>query len=183
MGGSHMLLAGDAGQSMFEEVSVVVGGGNYGWNVKEGPACFSTEHPAEPLDDCPDVDPDGGPLRDPVIAYLNAAQPGGLGVVVIGGYVYRGDDVPQLDGRYIFGDFSRSFFPPDGSVFMAKPDASDRWHIQQLSFPERGGRLGEYVIGFGQDTDGEVYVLTSETPGPSGSTGKVYRITRPGNRR
>jgi glucose/arabinose dehydrogenase len=182
-GGSHDLLAGDAGQHLWEEVSVVVRGGNYGWNVKEGPACFSTDDPMVPLEDCPDVDPDGRPLRDPEIAYLNAAQPGGLGVVVIGGYVYRGDAVPQLRGRYIFGDFSTGFFPPDGLVFMAKPARGNSpWHIQELSFPERGGRLGEYVLGFGQDAAGEVYVLTSETAGPTGSSGKVYRLVPPGAR-
>lgn len=181
-GGSHMLLAGDAGQHLYEEVSVIERGGNYGWNVKEGLVCFSTDHPEEPLDDCPDIDPDGRPLIDPVIAYPNAAQPGGLGVVVIGGHVYRGDDVPQLRGRYIFGDFSRSFFPPDGVVFMAKPRASGLWHIQELSFPARGGSLGEYLLGFGQDADGEVYVLTSETTGPVGTSGRVYRLARPGLR-
>lgn len=181
-GGSHALLAGDAGQHLWEEVSLVERGGNYGWNVKEGPDCFSTATPNVPLDDCPDTDPDGRPLVDPVIAYVNAAQPGGLGVVVIGGYVYRGDDVPQLSGRYVFGDFSRGFFPPDGSVFMAKPRSSGMWHIQEVKFPARGGRLGEFVLGFGQDGSGEVYILTSDTAGPTGTTGRVYRLARPGAR-
>ncbi|MBW3552738.1 MAG: PQQ-dependent sugar dehydrogenase [Gemmatimonadetes bacterium] len=181
-GGSHALLAGDAGQHLYEEVDVVEGGGNYGWNVKEGPVCFSTEHPREPLDECPDSDPDGRPLIDPVIAYANAAQPDGLGLVVIGGYVYRGDDVPQLSGRYVFGDFSSAFFPPDGLVFIAQPRPSGPWHIQEVSFPQRDGRLGEYLLGFGQDAEGEVYVLTTETAGPRGTSGKVYRLTQPGTR-
>lgn len=180
-GGSHVLLAGDAGQHLWEEVSVIERGGNYGWNVKEGPACFSTEHPREPLEDCPDMDPDGRPLRDPVIAYPNAAQPDGLGVVVIGGYVYRGDRVPQLEGRYIFGDFSRSFAPADGVVLMARPGGSAPWRIQELHFPARDGdRLGEYLLGFGQDAAGEVYLLTSETLGPTGTSGRVYRLAQPG---
>jgi len=34
MKGSHQLFAGDAGQLLYEEVSVVKKGGNYGWNVK-----------------------------------------------------------------------------------------------------------------------------------------------------
>lgn len=182
-GGSHDLLVGDAGQHLWEEVDLVVRGGNYGWNVKEGPVCFSTEHPEEPLDDCPDIDPDGRPLRDPVIAYVNAAQPGGLGVVVIGGYVYRGAGVPQLRGRYVFGDFSSTSGVPDGVVFMAKPGSANRlWHIQEISFPARGGRLGEFLLGFGQDQAGEVYVLTTETAGPVGTSGRVYRLMRPGNR-
>ncbi|MGH7481233.1 MAG: PQQ-dependent sugar dehydrogenase [Longimicrobiales bacterium] len=182
-GGSHDLLAGDAGQGLWEEVSLVVKGGNYGWNVKEGRSCFNAADSDSPFADCPDTDPDGRPLRDPVIAYANANQPDGLGLAVIGGYVYRGDLVPQLSSRYVFGDFSRSFASGDGSVFIAKPSGSDQlWHIQQVSFPERGGRLGEFLLGFGQDAEGEVYVLTSESAGPSGSTGKVFRLTRPGRR-
>ena len=41
MGGSHDLLAGDAGQVLYEEINRVTKGGNYGWNVKEGKICFN----------------------------------------------------------------------------------------------------------------------------------------------
>lgn len=51
--------------------------------------------------------------------------PGGLGVVVVGGNVYRGEHVPQLAGRYVFGDFSRSFAQPDGSVFVVPGEVED----------------------------------------------------------
>ncbi len=40
--GDHDLIVADAGQALWEEVSVVQKGGNYGWNVKEGDHCFST---------------------------------------------------------------------------------------------------------------------------------------------
>jgi hypothetical protein len=42
------------------------------------------------------------------------------------------------------------------------------------------GRLGRYVLGFGQDLDGEVYVLTTENTGPTGNTGKVFKLVGPG---
>jgi glucose/arabinose dehydrogenase len=72
MGGHHALLSQDAGQELWEEVSRIVKGGNYGWNVKEGTHCFSTANPnASPLN-CPSVDPrNGEPLRDPVIEFAN----------------------------------------------------------------------------------------------------------------
>jgi hypothetical protein len=55
------------------------------------------------------------------------------------------------------------------------------WRIQEPLITNRpGGRLGHYVMGFGQDEAGEVYVLTSDSQGPTGETGRVYRLAQPG---
>lgn len=160
----------------------MVKGGNYGWNVKEGTHCFDAENAAVSPADCPDVAPGGVPLRDPVIEYANARNPlGGLGLVVVGGHVYRGGELPQLRGRYVFGDWSRSFATPDGTLLVATPRKKGLWRIQELLVQgSPGGRLGDFILGFGRDLQGEVYVLTSDSVGPSGTTGKVYRLVRPG---
>jgi hypothetical protein len=187
MGGSHDLLVGDAGQVLWEEVSLVEKGGNYGWNVKEGTHCFDAENPGVSPAECPDTvgagHPQAGdPLIDPVIEYANGRQPGGLGLVVVGGYVYRGDTLRQFRGRYIFGDWSTSFGQPDGTLFVAKERKGGLWQIQELLIQGNpDGRLGHFVLGFGQDLAGEVYVLTSDMTGPSGNTGMVFKLTRPGN--
>ena len=126
----------------------------------------------------------GQPLIDPVIEYANAQQEGGLGVVVVGGFIYRGESVPQFRGRYVFGDWSRSFVRPDGTIFVSKPRKKGLWPIQEVVFPQRaGGRLGHYVLGFGRDSAGEVYVLTSDRTGPNGTSGRVYRLNGPGRGR
>lgn len=185
----HALLVGDAGQGMAEEVSVVVRGGNYGWNVLEGKYCFNAASNREPFAECPDEvgegHPDEGePLIDPVIVYPNRGNPfveGFGGATVIGGYVYRGDGLPQFDGRYIFGDFLEK-------VFIAKPrlgrsgnGGGGLWDFQEIQFPgQPGGTIGISIKGFGQDLEGEVYVLGSNEGGPSGNTGKVYRLTNVG---
>ena len=176
------LFAGDAGQLLWEEVSLVVKGGNYGWNVKEGTHCFDAENNAVSPATCPSFAPGGVPLRDPVIEYSNARNPiGGFGLVVVGGHVYRGGELPQLRGRYVFGDWSRSFGRPDGTLLVATPRKKGLWTIQELLVQgSPGGRLGDFILGFGRDLQGEVYVLTSDSVGPSGSTGKVYRLVRPG---
>jgi glucose/arabinose dehydrogenase len=185
MGGSHRMLVGDAGQGLWEEVSLVTNGGNYGWNVKEGTHCFSTETPSDPPLECPDFVGEGhpragDPLIDPVIEYANIAQSGGLGVVVVGGVVYRGTEVRQLRGRYVFGDWSRDFSVPDGSLFMASPRKKGLWTIRELLIAGNpDGRLGHYVLGFGQDLSGEVYVLTTDMTGPAGNTGMIFKIVRP----
>jgi glucose/arabinose dehydrogenase len=181
----NRLLAGDAGQVLWEEVSLVVKGGNYGWNVKEGTHCFDAENPGVSPAQCPSAAPGGVPLRDPVIEYANARNPqGGLGLVVVGGHVYRGSELPQLRGLYVFGDWSRSFARPDGTLLASKPRRQGLWTIQEIQIQGRpNGRLGHFILGFGRDAGGEVYVLTTDRTGPNGNTGKVYRLVKPGSRR
>jgi glucose/arabinose dehydrogenase len=180
MGGANDLLVGDAGQGMWEEVSRVERGGNYGWNVKEGTHCFDAENNRATPASCPSVDPTTGiALTDPVIEYANAAN-GGLGVVVVGGVVYRGSDLRQLRGRYVFGDWSRGFAAPDGTLLVAAPRGSGLWSMQELNVTTNAnGRLNHYLLGIGQDADGEVYVLTTNNAGPTGTTGRVYRLAQP----
>ena len=185
LGGARDLFVGDAGQELWEEVSIAVKGGNFGWNVKEGTHCFSTDNPDESPPECPDTvgaphPRAGDPLIDPVIEYANHHQPGGLGATVIGGHVYRGRALPQFSGRYVFGDWSREFEEPDGSVFVATSRKKGLWHMEQLRIATSPtGRVGHYVLGFGQDLAGEMYVLTTDQTGPAGMTGKVYRLVRP----
>lgn len=178
MGGSNRLFVGDAGQVLYEEVSVVEKGGNYGWNVKEGTHCFNAASPSTTFSDCPSIDPFGNRLIDPVIEMLNAANPapGVKSLTVIGGHVYRGKDIHGLKGQYVFGSFSRSFAGPQGEIFVAKPAGPGLWPFQQLSLESFPDHLGQFVKGFGQDLNGEMYVATSTVLGPSGTTGKVYKI-------
>jgi len=186
MGGTHRLFVSDAGQNLWEEVSIVEQGANLGWNVNEGTHCFDAENPNVSPAECPDEvlsgPTAGDPLVDPVIEYANSRNPeGGIGVVVVGGFVYRGTTLRQLSGRYIFGDWSRSFGgPPDGTLLAAKSRKKGLWQIQELRVATNpSGRLEERILGFGQDFAGEVYVLTTDNTGPTGNTGKVFRLVRP----
>ena len=185
MGGSNQLFLGDAGQNLWEEVSIVEAGGNYGWNVREGAHCFSASEPGNPdaITNCPLEDPEGDPLIDPIIEFPNSSHPdGGLGTTVIGGVVYRGSNLPAWDGRYVFGQWSTGFQSPNGTLFVAAPSTQGMWDFEPIQIESReGGLLNEYVLAFGQDMNGEVYVLTSSSAGPSGDTGRVYRLTSPGD--
>jgi glucose/arabinose dehydrogenase len=180
MGGSRMLLSQDAGQELWEEVSVIVKGGNYGWNIKEGTHCFDAENPNTSPATCPSVDTTTGEvLRDPVIEFGNSGNPaGGLSFTVVGGNVYRGSLVPSLAGKYIFGGATSSFTSPDGRLFVATPTGSGLWPMSELLI-NGTDRLNHVVKGFGQDRNGEVYVVGSEILGPTGTTGKVFRIVQP----
>jgi glucose/arabinose dehydrogenase len=172
------LLVGDAGQNLWEEVSRVTRGGNYGWNRREGAHCFNPANPNQSPATCTNTGPFGELLLDPVIEYANANNPaGGTGIAVVGGYVYRGSALGGFDGRYIFGDFSRSFLNADARVWVATTAQDGPWSFHPLPFGDRGaGSLGHFLKGFGEDSNGELYLLTSDRAGPSGTTGRVYRL-------
>jgi glucose/arabinose dehydrogenase len=181
-GGPQALFAADAGQNLWEEVNNVQIGGNYGWNIKEGTHCFDPDNPNQVPEDCPDTGLRNEPFIDPIIEYPHVRQPEGLGMAVIGGYIYRGNTLPDLQGRYIFGDWSSNFNQGQGVLLVASPPETEGelWEIQELEvagFP--GGELGHFLLSFGQDEENELYVLTSDSTGPTASTGRVYRIVSP----
>lgn len=193
MAGSHQLFVGDAGQDLYEEVDVVSKGGNYGWNIKEGTHCFNPQDAKHPPEHCQDTGYKGEPLIDPVIEYSHpeeaeaeAAQAGAqakkseiTGEVVVGGYVYRGEGMPDLAGKYVFADWSKSEDEPDGTLIVATPrdDGHGLWRLDELKIDgSSDGRLHHFVVGFGQDAAGEVYVLVKDTLGPTGQTGQVFKL-------
>ncbi|CAN5728941.1 PQQ-dependent sugar dehydrogenase [soil metagenome] len=172
------LYAADLGQELYEEVNRVEKGGNYGWNVKEGTHCFSTQSPEEPPAECPSTAPDGTPLLDPVLEHDHE-----VGNAIIGGFIYYGSAFPELDGKYLFGVHATSEETHAGALFAATPGAEgELWSFVQLPvMGNEGGRLGpdRRLLSFGEGADGEVYVLTKDVEGPKGDTGKVYKLTAP----
>jgi glucose/arabinose dehydrogenase len=167
-GGEYGLIAADVGQSHWEEVDLVTPGGNFGWHIREGAHC---RDPAA----CPATGSRGEPLIDPVLEYANGRQPGGIGEAIIGGYLYRGTRVPALQGIYLFGDWEGT---GDGLTLFAgiPPSAGGTsWTMAPLAVAVNGTvQPGPYLLGFGQDAAGEIYILTSAAPGPEGGTGKVF---------
>ncbi|MBG0784576.1 MAG: PQQ-dependent sugar dehydrogenase [Anaerolineaceae bacterium] len=181
-GGTHELFVADVGQNLWEEASIVEAGGNYGWNVREGTHCFSTADPENPtaITTCPTQTPEGDPLIDPVIEFPNHDNPdGGFGTAIIGGVIYRGGDVPTWEGNYFFGNWSRNY-QPDGDVFIGiRPavETGETWAYQAIEFTNTpNGRLNQYLLAFGQDLQGQIYILTSGQTGPSGTSGQVFRL-------
>jgi glucose/arabinose dehydrogenase len=170
----NTLILADAGQELYEEIDVVVKGGNYGWNVKEGKHCFDTDNPDTPGSSCPEEDADGNDLIDPVIEFENSKNSdNGLGNVSVGGYVYHGDAVSFLNDKYIFGVLTQDPDGMNGAIFAADRTGAD-WNYEKLSISNMtNNELSMFVLGFGQDNGGEVYVLTSAGTQNSGS---VYKI-------
>lgn len=174
--GRERLFVADVGQNSFEEVNWVVAGGNYGWPVREGDRCFNDGVIAA-ADQCASTDAVGEPFRSPILAYPHTDANGPVGISVIGGYVYRGAALPALRGAYLFGDFSSGFTAPDGRLFIAREQTDGSWQRAALRVSTSpDGRLGRYLLSFGRDAAGELYVLTTSNVGPRGQTGAVFRI-------
>jgi glucose/arabinose dehydrogenase len=178
MGGQHWLYAGDAGQSLYEEIDVVQKGGNYGWNVKEGTHCFNTDNDLRERKACPVEDSAGNPLLDPVIEVTNTANPdgGGLMIAIVGGNVYRGSKLPGIAGRYVFGGLSASGEKAQGKIYVAKSSTIGLWSFEQLKLQSFPGDINQWLKGFGQDSEGEIYVTGTRQLGPQGVTGKVWKL-------
>ncbi len=180
-GGARRLFCADAGQDLFEEVNVVERGGNHGWNIREAGHCFDPDNALTPPADCPDTGARGEPLLDPIIEYSHFDAGGNVArLVVIGGYIYRGDALPDFVGEYFYADWSSDFAAGDGTLFIAEEDDNGAWTSSEVRIAsETSGRVNRFILGFGQDRAGEVYLLTSESPGPAGETGQVFRLSPP----
>lgn len=137
------LWVGDVGQSAREEIDRVVAGGNYGWRCFEGTLATGFSCGTEPN-------------KLPPIAEYGRTE----GRSVTGGYVYRGTAIPGLFGRYVFGDFIT------GRI----------WHIAIETAPTAqivgGFASGLSISSFGQDVDGELYVVHYHS-----TSGTLYRLT------
>jgi len=137
---SGLIVIADVGQSSFEEVSaapVSESGLNYGWPITEGLHCF------RPSSGC---DVEG--LRFPVVEVAHGDTDT---CSITGGFVYRGNEIPELHGHYFFSDFCGGYlrsFPLEGEVEIT-------------DWTDSVGRLGR-VASFGTDAFGEIYVLTSD---------------------
>ena len=169
MGGENQLFCGDVQQNSYEEVDIVSAGDNMGWRKMEATHCFDYVHPDDHPTDC-----DKTGLVEPILEYPNCtAKPRGcLGISVTGGYVYRGAH-EAWDGKYIFGDWSKSFGAMDGQIFVGTNDGGS-WSMEVAETDMDGAN--PYILAFAQDQDGEVYALTSITTGPVGSLDTIYKI-------
>lgn len=178
--GTPDLFVTAVAETLWEAIYLVDQPGNYGWAIKEATHCFDRQRPTDPPEDCPATGPNGYPLIDPIIEYPNRSIEGenvqvegeGLGTAVTGGYLYRGSEIPELYGKFVFADWSQSFQEPSGQLFVATPPQvwDALWPIQPLA------QLETRVLSMGEDAEGELYVLTSAEIGPTGNSGRVYKL-------
>ena len=139
---SGLLYIGDVGQAQHEELNVVPAasaGLNYGWSIMEGSARFNA----------PTCTTTG--LTMPLLDYDHT-----VGCAIAAGYVYRGKQVPALNGIYVYGDFCA---PAIHGVVQQGGRVVEQRNIASLGS----------LTTFGEDKTGELYAASRE--------GTVYRFT------
>jgi glucose/arabinose dehydrogenase len=134
------LFVADVGENSWEEINFQLAasaeGDNYGWNVLEAMHCFDDTPPGS----CDDFLNGGSTL--PILEYSHS-----LGCSVTGGYRYRGQDHPELQGIYFYGDFC------SGRIWGALPQNDGTWQSEELLV------TGFNITTFGEDESGELYVV------------------------
>jgi glucose/arabinose dehydrogenase len=182
------LYVGDVGQSDVEEVDRVEAGKNYGWWIKQGSLRSSLDLGASRVEpDTPDLNPwSGGTqtlaqqfgLTDPIFEYDHDE-----GVVVIGGFVYRGTAMPDLVGRYVFGDLGEQ--QPTARLFAGDLATGE---IEEIAIADdgiefsNGQHLPTRLLGIGEDLDGELFLATVAVDPRSGGgvDGEIVAVPEPG---
>jgi len=179
------LIQADVGQNNIEEIDRITLGGNYGWAIKEGDFLFNrTNGPAGAAGTIgapPGNRSPGAPagLIDPISGPQGTLEyDHNDGISITGGFVYRGAAMPELYGKYIFGDLALRSSPvrADGRLFYADLQTGLISVFQLSQFGSEILPNGLTVHGFGQDADGELYVLVTNTSA-NGSGGILYKIT------
>jgi glucose/arabinose dehydrogenase len=179
------LIEGDVGQNNVEEINRIVLGGNFGWPIKEGDFLFNqTNGPAGPAGTVGTPPGNRSPglpagLIDPISGTMATLEyDHNEGISIIGGFVYRGIAIPELYGKYIFGDLALVAVPvrANGRIFYADLQTGQ---IKAFPLHQFGGSAilpnGLTVHGFGQDADGELYALVTNTSA-NGAGGIVYKF-------
>jgi glucose/arabinose dehydrogenase len=144
--GDHLYI-GDVGQDAREEINVSQGpnagrGINYGWRLMEGSLCFN------PATNC-----NNGALTLPTVEYTHDNE----ACSVTGGYVYRGQAIPTVQGTYFYADFCAGFVR---SFRFNNGSAIERTEWPLLTTPS--------ITSFGRDDSGELYLATR--------AGNIFRI-------
>ncbi|KAM9564623.1 HHIP-like protein 2 isoform 1-T1 [Guaruba guarouba] len=168
--GRGRIFCGDVGQNRFEEIDIIVKGGNYGWRAKEGFDCYDTKlcHNSS-LDDIL-----------PIFAYGHS-----VGKSVTGGYVYRGCESPNLNGLYIFGDFMSGRL-----MALQEDEMRNKWKKQDIcigstrtcAFPRMISSYSKFIISFAEDEAGELYFLSTSYPSAYAPHGSLYKLIDPARR-
>jgi glucose/arabinose dehydrogenase len=142
------MFIGDVGEETWEEINYIPagsnGGQNFGWSCMEGPNIFRQDACEENVN-----------TIAPIFAYQHQLY---AECAVTGGFVYRGDDIPELAGQYLFGDLCAT------RLMSLVSDGEGAWNMRDW------GQYGLFVTTFGERSDGELLL-------GAGNNLNIFQIT------
>ncbi len=142
------LILADVGQNNIEEIDRVTLGGNYGWAVKEGEWLFNRTNGtigSPPPGDRSPGSPAG--LIDPISGPGGTLQyDHGDGISITGGFVYRGNAIPELVGKYVFGDLALRGQPTRRRRSFVLRRLDPRDHQRVLAAGICNGRKSQWAV-------------------------------------
>jgi glucose/arabinose dehydrogenase len=151
---TQQLFCADVGQNKYEEVNIIDKAKNYGWRLMEGNHCF------DPPEGC-----DASKYTAPIAEYDHSE-----GISVIGGYVYRGREFPSLHGYYIFGDWQGVLW------YLRHNEKTKLWDRGPIFTEKESNEINGKINSFGEDENGNIYIVTQKLFGPKSPTGVIYKI-------
>ncbi|MEO6455254.1 MAG: PQQ-dependent sugar dehydrogenase [Ginsengibacter sp.] len=165
---SGVMLACNIGHSNIEALNIIKAGNDYGWPEREGTFI------ANPFWDLTKVYPLPGNDSAYNITYPVAQYDHDEGKAISGGYEYGGAEIPQLKGKYFFGDIpsGRLFYVNMADLKQGKQATIKEWRVSINGKPNSLVKIcgSERVdLHFGKDQKGELYILTK-------ADGKIYKL-------
>ena len=165
---SGQLLAVNIGEHSIEALNLILPSRFYGWPIREG---TFTQRFFNDLGKVYSLPPNDSTLN---ITYPVAQFDHDEGAAISGGFEYRGNLIPQLKGKYLFGDIisGKLFYVSMKELQPGKQAVIKRWNISMNGVPTTLAKLCKnrrVDLRFGMDSKGELYILTKQD-------GKVYKL-------
>lgn len=150
---THQIFGGDVGENKEEEIDIVTKGSDYGWPVKEGDSYFEKNNSnSETI------------FTPPAFAYTHK-----VGICVIGGNFYYGNEIPALKNKYVFADWH-------GSMFALSKNEDSIWKSQSLKIINKP-TPDFFICGCFIDADNQIFVM-GYLADKTGEQGVIYKIEK-----
>jgi quinoprotein glucose dehydrogenase len=150
-----LLWVGEVGQNIWEEIDIIVKGGNYGWNVRESMHPFSVNNakPGPGRTPAQQNKPEAlnAAMIDPIWEYHHDSD----GKSITGGEVYRGKRVPALVGYYVYADYVT------GKMWGLKYDEKAKKVVANRQIAGPKVFPNPPIMAIGSDEQGEIYLSDS----------------------
>lgn len=150
---THQIFGGDVGEDREEEIDIVTKGSNYGWPVKEGDSSFEKNNSNSDTN-----------FTSPIFEYNHK-----VGICVIGGDFYYGNEIPALKNKYVFADWK-------GGIFALSKNKDNKWESETLKIMNKPAE-DFFICGCCINTANQIFVM-GYLVGKKGEEGVIYKVEK-----